>query len=194
MKKLSYISILILLVFCITISLLYVQERDKFDRYKIISTQKQNQLKAVNEGLKGAFLDSQLFNNNKVYLPEGQNIPNRSLCLYVSENHCSACVDATLAYYLSNCENIPDSSFVVYANYNSNSIRHLRIKHQLKCKVISVYGSNIAIAENKYPCFFIYNKEKSETEMFLFPLKNQPEMMKRYFQNVNHKYFGGVTD
>lgn len=184
---------MILLTACLILSWFYFQEREKFDRYRIISVQKHNQLKAVNEGFKGAFLDSQVFNNKQVCLPESEDVLDHTLCLYISENHCSACVNAALAYYTSNYDNIPDSTFIIYANFNANSIRHLKVKHQLKCKIISTYNANIKIADNKYPCFFIYNKERSETEMFLFPLKKQPEMMKKYFENVNQIYFGEHT-
>lgn len=187
--KFTHILIAILLTSCLILSWFYFHERDKFDRCKINSTLNNNQLKAVNEGLKGAFLDSQVFNNTPVCLTENDNLSHHTLCLYISENHCSACVNAALAYYSSNYKNIPDSTFIIYANFNANSIKHLKVEHQLKCRIISTYNTNIKIAENIYPCFFVYNKERSETEMFLFPLKKQPEMMKKYFENVNHKYF-----
>jgi hypothetical protein len=180
---------MILLTSCLILSWFYFHERDKFDRYRIKSVLNSNQLKAVNEGLKGAFLDSQVFNNKQVCLPGNENLLDHTLCLYISENHCSVCVNASLAYYLSNHNNIPDSTFIIYANFNSNSIKHLKVEHQLKCKITSIYGTNISIAKNKYPCFFVYNKASLETEMFLFPLKRQPEMMKKYFENVSRRYF-----
>lgn len=167
---------IILLISSIIFGLLFFRERAIFDRYKIVSSNETNQLKTVNEYLKGSFMESQFYNNNKISFSGSKNLSDFTFCLFISENHCSACVNAILKYYTSYLNIVPDSNFSILANFNHNSIIHLKALHQLKCKIISTIGTNVNIAENKYPCFFIYNKKRSETEMFFFPLRNEPEM------------------
>ena len=189
MKFIHIIVISILLISCSILSWFYFQERNKFDIYKIKSVQEVNHLKAVNEGLKGAFLESQINNNLKIAFPDEQSLPEFTFCLFISENQCSSCVNAMLKYYTENFNIIPDSNIIILANFSSNALKHLKVKHQLKCRIISTYGTKLTIAENKYPCFFIYDKMNTEIEMFLFPLKNEPEMITKYFENVRDKYF-----
>jgi len=180
---------ILLLISSVIFGILFYKERNVFDRFKMVASNEINQLKAVNENLKGSFFESQLYNNEKITISGSEDWSNFTFCLFISENQCSACVNAMLEYYTSNINVVSDSNFIILANFNNNSIKLLRAKHQLKCKIISTIDTNIKIAENKYPCFFILNKKKYESEMFFFPLKNEPEMMKKYFENINKKYF-----
>lgn len=192
-----------LIVLAFTISLiistaafgfLYYRERNEYDLFKMESIRDNDQLKAKNESLKGAFLDSQNYNNVKLILPISAESKNIILCLFISKYHCITCVYAALEYYVVNNNKIADSNVVVLADFNSSAIKQIKAEHQLRCKMVSVFNENVVIAKNKYPCFFIYKKETSETDMFLFPLKNQPEMMKKYFENISSKYFAQMKD
>ncbi len=181
--------VLILLGSTVLFGFLYFKERNIFDLYRIKHTQESNQLKAVGEGLRGLVLNSLVYNNTEISFPKVKKQADYTFCLFISENQCSTCVNAAVKYYLSNRKAIPDSNFLILANYNTNALRYLKAEHQLKCKIISTYGTNINIAENKSPCFFIYNKETAKTEMFLFPLKKESEMIKAYFEKIRDKYF-----
>ncbi len=180
---------IVLLIFNSIFGFLFYREREILDRYKLVSSNEINQLKAVNQNLKGSYIENQFYNNNKILFSGSENLSDFTFCLFISENQCSSCVNAMLEYYTSYLDIVPDSNFVILANFNQNSIRNLMALHQLKCKIISTIGTNVNIAENKYPCFFIYNKKRSETEMFFFALRNEPEMVKNYFEIVNKKYF-----
>jgi len=173
----------------IVFGFLFYRERYLFDCYKMGFSNEINQLKAVNEDIKGSFLESQFYSNNRITFNGSEKLGDYTFCLYISENHCSVCVNAMIEYYTECLNIVPDSSFIILANFNQNSIRYLKAKHQIKCKIIPTINTNTKIAENKYPCFFIYNKKRHETEMFFFPLKNEPEMVKKYFENINKKYF-----
>jgi hypothetical protein len=189
MKYILIAVFIILFASTVLYGIFYYKERNTLDRFKIKYTIENNRLTALNEDLKGSFLNSQIYNDIEIIIPEVDRLSDFTFCLFISENQCSACVNAMLEYFTSNIDIVSDSNFIILANYNQNSIKLLRAKHQLKCKIISVFGKNTNIADNKYPCFFIYNKKRSETEMLLFPLKNEPEMIKKYFRNVNDKYF-----
>lgn len=194
MKFIVLTTISVLIISTTTFGVLYYKERNKCDLLRIKSTLDKNHLKSINESLKGAFLDCQNYNNVKLTLPISAESKDTILCLYISKYHCSECVNASLEYCVANNNIIPDSNIVVFADFNPNAIKHLKAEHQLKCKIISVFDENTVIAKNKYPCFFIYKKKTSETDMFLFPLKNEPEMMKKYFENVSSKYFAQMKD
>ncbi len=189
MKNIFITIIIVLLIFNFMIGFLFCRERKQFDRSKMVSMNDINKLKAVNEDLKGAIIENQFYNDNKISFSGSESLSDFTFCLFISENQCASCVNAMLEYYTSNSKIIPDSNFVILANFNQNSIKNLKAIHMLKCKIISILGTNVNIAENKYPCFFIYNKKRSETEMFFFPLINEPEMVKKYFGIVNKKYF-----
>jgi len=189
MKFILFTTILVLIISTATFGVLYYKERNKYDLFEIESNMEKNHLKATKESLKGAFLESQKYNNVKIILPYSEKSNDFTLYLFISKNHCIRCVNETLEYFVSSNKNIADSNFVVLADFNPNSIKQLKVEHQLRCKIVSVFDKNVVIAKNKYPCYFIYNKETSETDMFLFPLKNEPEMMNTYFENVNSKYF-----
>jgi len=180
---------IVLLITNVIVGFLFYREREIFDRYKMVSSNEINQLKAVNQNLKGSFIENQFYNNIKISFSGGESFTDLTFCLFISENQCSACVNAMLDYYTSYQDIVPDSNFTILANFNQNSIKNLMAIHQLKCKIISTIGTDINIAENKYPCFFIYNRKRSETEMFFFPLRDEPEMVKKYFEIVNKKYF-----
>jgi hypothetical protein len=194
MKFVLLTIISVLIISTATFGVLYYKERNKCDLLEIESTLGKNHLKSINVSLKGAFLDSQNYNNVKLTLPISAESKDTILCLFISKYHCIECVNASLEYCVANNNIIPDSNIVVFADFNPNAIKHLKAEYQLRCKIVSVFNVNVVIANNKYPCFFIYNKETSQTEMFLFPLKNEPEMMMKYFENVSSKYFAQIKD
>ncbi len=176
------------------IGLKYYEKRNEFNISKVQSSIRVQQLQIRNEHLINCFLKSQLFNNVRIPFLHEKVLNDYTLCLYISANHCRNCVNDVIKYIEDNRQILLTNKLYILTDFEQKSVEYLKAEFKLNSTFITVEFIDSHYLDNKYPCFFIYNKCTSETEMFLFPLKNEPEMMKRYFENVSSKYFAQIKD
>ncbi|TKG94490.1 hypothetical protein EYV94_11100 [Puteibacter caeruleilacunae] len=188
MKKLIISSFIILVISNIAIGLCYLKEHKEKVIGETRSTLNTNKLKARIEAMQGSFMESYRYSNRHLNMPDSQDLSDYTLCLYISEHHCSSCVKSTLEFCKENYSDLSKCNFFINANFNNSSIKYFRIEYQLKCNFISTYDERFSIAEEKYPCFFVYNKKEHETDMFFFPLKHEDDLNKKFLKNVLKKY------
>ena len=177
-----------------TLGVKFLKKRSALNYFEIQNKFQIQQIETKYENLKSVFLRNQLYNDLEIPFIKDYKLTDNTFCLFISNSHCKQCIKTAIEYYISNYELLPVKNFIILTDLDRNSISYIKSEYHLRCKFILTRDSDTSIDKINYPCYFMYNVKTDKTDMFLFPLKNEPEMMKKYFENVKSKYFAQNTD